>query len=180
VSLVRTPSQTVGPFLSIAMAWEDGPFVVPPETSGARWIRGRVLDGVGEAISDAVVETWQARPDGSFVTDADPIGFRGYGRSATDAGGGWAILTLKPGAVPAPDGTPQAPHVLAAVFARGLLKPVFTRIYFGDEEAANAADPVLVGIAPERRHTLVAVSDGDGYRFDIRLQGTDETVFFDV
>jgi protocatechuate 3,4-dioxygenase alpha subunit len=108
-------------------------------------------------------------------------GFRGFGRCPTDAAGGWAILTRKPGPVPGPDGTTQAPHVDLSVFARGLLNRVVTRLYFPDEAEANAADPVLAGIAdPDDRATLLAEATGDGYRFDVRLQGDRETVFFAV
>jgi protocatechuate 3,4-dioxygenase alpha subunit len=180
LSLPRTPSQTVGPYLAIAMRWTDGPFVVPEGTSGAVRIAGRVLDGAGAPIDDAEVETWQADADGSFPAEADAAPFRGFGRSVTDAEGRWGILTIKPGRVPAADGTLQAPHVAVAIFARGLLKPVWSRIYFGDEDEANAADPVLAGVAPSRRGTLVAQPAADGYHLDFRLQGEDETVFFDA
>ena len=180
MTLPRTPSQTVGPFLSIAMRWTDGPFVVPQGSPGAFWIRGRVLDGAGEPISDAVVETWQAGPDGTFAAGLGADGFRGYGRSATDADGRWGILTVKPGRVPGADGRAHAPHVDAAIFARGLLKPAFTRIYFDDDAAANEVDAVLAGIEPERRGTLIARGSDGGYQLDIRLQGAGETVFFDV
>jgi protocatechuate 3,4-dioxygenase alpha subunit len=180
LSLQRTPSQTVGPYLAIAMRWADGPFVVPEGTEGAFWIRGSVIDGAGAPIDDAVVETWQADPSGRFATGPDPDGFRGYGRSTTDRQGRWEIHTVKPGRVAGGDGAAQAPHVDVAIFARGLLKPVWTRIYFGDEPDANAADGVLARIDPDRRGTLVADAEGDGYRHDFRLQGERETVFFDV
>jgi protocatechuate 3,4-dioxygenase, alpha subunit len=180
VNLPRTPSQTVGPYLAIAMRWADGPLVVAEGTLGAVWIRGRVLDGDGAPVDDAVVETWQADADGRFATSPDPRGFRGFGRSTTDGEGRWEILTVKPGRVPGEGGALQAPHVDVAVFARGLLKPVWTRIYFADEPAANAEDPVLDSLTADRRDTLVARQDADGYTFDVRLQGTAETVFFDV
>lgn len=187
MKLPVTPSQTVGPYFRIGMTWADGAFVVPEGTPGAVWIRGRVIDGTGEPIADAVVETWQADPNGSFdhaVGAGHPeaaAAFRGYGRSATDEQGHYGVLTLKPGAVPAPDGVRQAPHVDVSVFARGLLKRVVTRIYFPDEAAANAEDPVLGGIADlAARDTLVARETSDGYSFDIRLQGDGETVFFDL
>lgn len=178
--LQRTPSQTVGPYLSIAMHWADGPLVVPEGTPGAFWMRGRVLDGAGEPISDAVVETWQADPDGAFVAGTDAKGFRGFGRSLTVDEGNWAIHTLKPGRIPGVDGRPQAPHIDVAVFARGLLKQTFTRIYFSDEPVANASDGVLESVDPDRRTTLVAAETDGEYRLDIRLQGPHETVFFDV
>ena len=166
-----TPSQTVGPFFSIGLPWPDGPDVVPEGAAGAVWIRGRVLDGEREPIPDALVETWQADPEGSY----ESRGFRGFGRCPTEADGAWAIRTVKPGASGG-----QAPHIAVAVFARGLLHRVVTRIYFPDEEAANAADPVLSGLDEPGRATLVAAREGDGYRFDVRLQGPDETVFFSL
>lgn len=180
MSLPRTPSQTVGPYHALAMRWADGPYVVPEGTPGAIWIRGRLLDGAGEPIDDGVIETWQPGPDGRFPTEPDAAPFRGFGRSATDASGEWAICTLKPGRIPSADGSLAAPYLSVAVFTRGLLKPAWTRIYFGDETAANASDAVLGMVASDRRHTLVAPPDRDGYRLDIRLQGRDETVFFDV
>jgi protocatechuate 3,4-dioxygenase alpha subunit len=185
VSRPITPSQTIGPFFAHALPWADGPYVVPEGTQGAIWLRGTVTDGAGQPVPDALVETWQADPDGRFDHPDDPrgavAGFRGFGRCPTDAAGGWAILTRKPGPVPGPDGTTQAPHVDLSVFARGLLNRVVTRLYFPDEAEANAADPVLAGIAdPDDRATLVAEATGDGYRFDVRLQGDRETVFFAI
>jgi protocatechuate 3,4-dioxygenase, alpha subunit len=173
-----TPSQTVGPFFAIELPYSDGPYVVPDGSDGAIWLRGRVLDGAGDPVPDALVESWQADPDGSFDSE-----FRGFGRSGTDVHGGWAILTLKPGAIPtrSPDGTRQAPHVDLSVFARGLLHRVVTRLYFEDEEPANRVDPVLAGLPDDAaRATLIAVREDDGYHLDIHLQGPDETVFFAV
>jgi protocatechuate 3,4-dioxygenase alpha subunit len=180
-----TPSQTVGPFFAIGLPWPDGPFVVPEGTPGAVWLRGRVLDGAGDPVPDAIVETWQADPSGRFDHPDDPRGrapgFRGFGRSPTDEDGHWGVLTLKPGSVPGPGETTQAPHVDVSVFARGLLNRVVTRIYFEDEPDANAADPVLAEIEDRTaRETLIAARAGDGYRFDIHLQGERETVFFGV
>ncbi|HEY2960061.1 MAG TPA: protocatechuate 3,4-dioxygenase subunit alpha [Actinomycetota bacterium] len=185
MSLPTTPSQTVGPFFSVALPWPDGPYVVARGTPGAVWLRGTVLDGNGEPVPDALVESWQADPDGSFDHPDDPrgavAGLRGFGRCPTDDAGRWSILTVKPGPVPGPAGTTQAPHVDLSVFARGLLDRVVTRVYFPDEERANAADPVLAGIAdPAARATLLATATDDGYRFDVRLQGDRETVFFAV
>jgi protocatechuate 3,4-dioxygenase alpha subunit len=174
MSEVETPSQTVGPFLSIVLPWADGPDVVAADAPGAFWIRGAVHDGAGVPVPDALVETWQADPDGQFGGT-----FRGFGRCPTDDDGRYAIRTRKPGIVPSPDGGPQAPHLDVSVFARGLLNRVVTRIYFADEPA-NDADPVLRSVPGERRDTLLATPDGDGYRFDIHLQGLDETVFFDI
>jgi protocatechuate 3,4-dioxygenase, alpha subunit len=169
----RTPAQTVGPFFGFALPWTAGPQVVPAGTVGAIQIHGQLLDGGGEPVSEGLIETWQAGPGG----------IRGFGRCATDADGRYAIVTLKPPALPGPDNTLHAPYLAVSVFARGLLKRVVTRIYFADEPA-NTHDPVLKAIAePEARATLVAHRDGAGYRFDIHLQAhgdMPETVFFDV
>jgi protocatechuate 3,4-dioxygenase, alpha subunit len=185
--LPLTPSQTVGPFLHIGLAWDDGGDVVPAGTPRAVWVRGRVYDGAGTPVPDGMVETWQADVDGRFDHPDDPrgavagpVGFRGFGRSETGAGGEWAIRTVKPGVVPGTDGQPQAPHLDVSFFARGLLDRVVTRIYFADEADANETDPVLCTVAEHRRGTLVAQGTDDGYHFDIRLQGDGETVFFDV
>lgn len=183
-----TPSQTAGPFLHIALPWDDGPFVVPEGTAGAVWLTGVVTDGEGSPVPDAVVETWQADPDGRFDHPDDPRGaaapavpgFRGFGRSDTDAEGRYRILTVKPGPLPAADGRTEAPHIDVSVLARGLLDRVVTRIYFPDEADANDADDVLAAAPHERHATLVAQRAGDGLRFDIRLQGEAETVFFEV
>ena len=171
-----TPSQTVGPFFAIELPYAEGPYVVPDGTDGAIWLRGRVFDGAGDPIPDALIETWQPGPDGSFDGE-----FRGFGRSGTDEEGAWAILTLKPGVVPAPDVGTQAPYVALTIFARGLLQHVFTRLYFDDEADANAADPVLASLPDEAaRATLIAAREDGGYRLDIHLQGPDETVFFAI
>jgi protocatechuate 3,4-dioxygenase alpha subunit len=130
-------------------------------------VGGRVLDGGGEPVPDALVETWQV--DGHFA------------RCPTDADGRWTIRTVKPPAVATRDGTPQSPHLVVSVFARGLLDRVVTRLYFGDEDAANATDPTLAAVAPARRRLLIGEGDEhQGYRLDIRLQGDDESVFFAV
>jgi protocatechuate 3,4-dioxygenase, alpha subunit len=163
---MTTPSQTVGPFFSICLPWPDGPAVVEPGTAGAITISGYVLDGEGAPVPDAVVETWQAGPGGTFAPD-----FRGFGRAPTDDDGRWEITTLKPGRVDAH----QAPHIDVTVLARGLLNRVVTRIYFADEADANAADPVLSGLSDAQRATLIA---GPDHRFDIHLQGANETAFF--
>lgn len=180
MSLPRTPSQTVGPYLALAMRWPDGPHVARQDAPGAIWIRGRVLDGAAQPIDDAVVETWQAAADGTFPAGPEPGGFRGFGRCTTDGDGRWAIRTVKPGAVRGTDGVLHAPHIAAAVFARGLLKPVWTRIYFEDEAERNAADPVLAALEEERRGSMLARRAPDGYTTEIHLQGAHETVFFDV
>jgi protocatechuate 3,4-dioxygenase alpha subunit len=185
MSLQLTPSQTVGPYFAIGLTWDDGPYVVEEGTEGAIWIRGQVTDGEGEPVPDAVIETWQADPDGRFAHPDDPRGpsggdFRGFGRAGTDAEGRYGILTLKPGPVPGPGGTTQAPHIAVSVFARGLLNRVVTRIYFADEADANASDPVLASVPEAKRGTLIAERSDDGYRFDVRLQGEGETAFFDI
>jgi protocatechuate 3,4-dioxygenase alpha subunit len=182
----ETPSQTVGPFFAIALPWAGGAEVVPPGTAGAVSIRGRVLDGAGEPVADALVESWQADPAGGFDHPDDPRGraahaFGGFGQCATGADGGFRILTVKPGPLPAPGGGVEAPHLDVSVFARGLLSRLVTRIYFPDEAEANAADPMLRSIAdPAARATLIAVAEEGGLLFDIRLQGDDETVFFEL
>ena len=176
--MATTPSQTVGPFFAIELPFGDGPYVVREGTDAAIWLRGRVLDGADDPVPDALVESWQADPAGEFGGD-----FRGFGRSGTDDEGRWAILTLKPGPVPGAPGhdeTPQAPHVDLAVFARGLLHQVVTRLYFPDEGQANAADPVLAGLDEQARATLVAQPADGGYELDIHLQGPHETTFFAV
>jgi protocatechuate 3,4-dioxygenase, alpha subunit len=183
-----TPSQTVGPFLAIALAWRDGPDVVPADAPGVIRISGRLYDGKGDPVDDGLIETWQADAAGRFAHPDDPrgaaigspTGFRGFGRCATDGEGGWHVVTVKPGALPTADGQMQAPHIDVSVFARGLLDRVVTRIYFPDEHAANAADPVLSTVNEVRRRTLLATGDGTELRFDIHLQGPDETVFFDL
>jgi protocatechuate 3,4-dioxygenase, alpha subunit len=179
---MRTPSQTIGPFFAVAVPRPEERLVVPPGTAGAFWIRGRVTDGAGDPATDALIETWQADAEGGFARprEGDP-GFRGLGRSATDAQGEYEIHTVKPGRVAGPRGEPQAPHIDVSIFARGLLTRLVTRIYFQDEAEANAIDSALAAISDaEARATLIASSTADGYRFDIRLQGDGETCFFDV
>ncbi len=155
----ETPSQTVGPFLSIGLTWPDGHLAVPLGTPGALWVSGIVRDGAGEPVTDGLIETWQVHPEA-------------FGRAATDAAGRYAVHTVKPSAV---DG--QAPHIDVSVFARGLLDRVVTRIYLPDETAANATDPLLAALAPDRAATLLARPDGVDLVFDIHLQGPHETVF---
>jgi protocatechuate 3,4-dioxygenase alpha subunit len=196
LSFKQTPSQTVGPFFAYGLsAPQYGyPFtglcsgdladdVVPGERIR---IVGRVLDGADEPISDAMIEIWQADSEGRYAHPADPRGsnqrFRGFGRfgTGTDPESRFIFSTIKPGSV---DGA-QAPHVNLIVFMRGLLSHAYTRLYFSDELEANARDPVLLGVPKERRETLIARRDDSKatpvYRFDIRMQGEDETVFFDV
>ncbi|SNS19319.1 protocatechuate 3,4-dioxygenase alpha subunit [Geodermatophilus pulveris] len=182
-----TPSATVGPYLAIGLTWPDGAWAAAEGTPGGIWVRGRVVDGAGDLVADAMVETWQADPDGRFPSPEDPRGpsstpgFRGYARVQTvSPPGEFAVHTLKPGRVPDGEGGLQAPHLDVSVFARGLLDRVVTRIYFADEADANAEDAVLRGLTADQRRTLLAEPTGDGYRFDVHLQGDRETVFFAV
>jgi protocatechuate 3,4-dioxygenase, alpha subunit len=192
-----TPSQTVGPFFAYGLtsngkyAWNDAfsSNLVTSDTSGERIrVEGRVFDGDGNQVPDCMLEIWQADAQGRFSDPQDKralpnSSFRGFGRCATDSNGGYAFETIRPGMVPDPDGKPQAPHLLLAIFARGMLLHNYTRIYFGDE-GSNAADPVLALVPADRRATLIATrKSGDGgtvYCLDIHLQGDNETVFFDV
>jgi protocatechuate 3,4-dioxygenase alpha subunit len=177
MSLPRTPSQTIGPFFAVGLLSADGPYAVAEGTPDAFWLRGRILDGAGAPVPDALIETWQADPQGRF----DRPEFRGFARCPTDQEGRYAIWTLKPGALPTPAGDTEAPHIDVSLFARGLLNHVVTRIYFDDERSGNDADPLLSSIAePASRATLIAERREDGYRFDIRLQGERETVFFTI
>jgi len=186
--LVLTPSQTAGPFLTIGLI--DGPItnrLVDESDPRAIRITGVLLDGAGDPVTDGMVEIWQANATGRYAHPADdredvPLedGFWGFGRSSTADGGRFDFVTLKPGRVPWVDGRLQAPHLLVGVFARGLLKRVATRMYFPDEEAANAEDPVLLALEPAERTTLVARAEDDALRFDIVLQGTGQTTFFAV
>jgi protocatechuate 3,4-dioxygenase, alpha subunit len=172
VTLPRTPSQTVGPFFEFALVTR--PLLVPEDAPGAIRIEGLVLDGAGEPVPDGLIEIWHADAGGQYAGSA------GWGRCQTEADGGYVFTTLKPGAVRDPDGSVLAPHVSVLCFARGLLKPVLTRLYFPEEAEANAADPVLNALASEaERASLVATAAGHrSYRFDIRLQGDGQTTFF--
>jgi len=189
-----TPSQTVGPFFKYGLTpggqydWNDAftSNLITADVSGERIrIEGRVFDGDGVAVPDCMLEVWQADSQGRFADPQDKRAlpnakFRGFGRCGTDNNGAYSFDTIKPGSVPDPDGKAQAPHILLAVFGRGMLRHLYTRIYFADE-AANAADPVLALVPADRRATLIAGRKGDGvYTLDIRLQGDGETVFFDV
>jgi protocatechuate 3,4-dioxygenase alpha subunit len=182
-----TPAQTVGPFFAIGLPWDGGPLVVPEATPGAIRIRGTVYDGNGDRVPDSLIETWQADAQGRFADlhafgeRSTLPGFRGFGRcGAEDGDGSFELLTVKPGRLPWPGGGGQAPHIDVSVFARGMLHRCVTRIYFADEPEANASDPVLRTVPPARRDTLLAQPSEGGYLFDIRLQGSNETVFFAV
>jgi protocatechuate 3,4-dioxygenase, alpha subunit len=187
MSDLLTPSQTVGPFLSLGLTWPKGHLVVPEGSPGAIRISGVLYDGAGAPVPDGLIETWQADADGRFDHPDDPrgpvemspagSGFEGFGRCSTDDSGRYQIVTIKPGAI----GDGQAPHIDVTALARGMLDRVVTRIYFPDEAEANAADPLLSSLPPERVGTLVAQPVGPGeLRFDIRLQGEGETVFLEV
>lgn len=173
-----TPSQTIGPFFHVALLADDLTHLVNEDHPRAFRLRGTVYDGEGQPVPDAMVEIWQADPEGCYAHHDDPE-FTGFGRSGTKDG--FEFVTVKPGVL---ESSEQAPHVLVSIFARGLLKRVVTRIYFPDEEQANATDPVLSAVEEGLRPTLVAEPEEDGLRFDVRLQegpnGEPETVFFDV
>jgi protocatechuate 3,4-dioxygenase alpha subunit len=183
-----TPSQTIGPFLHIEVPFEGEDQLVAPNHPGAVRLIGALTDGQGDAVEDALIEIWQANQAGRYAHPEDtrediPLedGFTGFGRCATDQEGRFEFLTVKPGAVPGPDGAMQAPHIDVSVFARGLLNRLVTRVYFPDEAEANAADPILSLIEDEsERRTLIAEQDDGSMRFDIRLQGEGETTFFVV
>jgi protocatechuate 3,4-dioxygenase alpha subunit len=178
VSPVPTPGQTVGPFFHPALSYDGGGELVPPGRPDAVRLHGRVLDGAGEPVPDALVEIRQPDPRGHVPTAAgslhrDGWTFTGWGRAATDPTGRYSFTTLEPGA-PEPG---AVPFFAVCVFARGLLDRLFTRAYLPGDEAALRADTLLSGLTPERRATLVAGRDETGFVFDIRLQGKGETVF---
>jgi protocatechuate 3,4-dioxygenase, alpha subunit len=189
-----TPSQTVGPFFAYCLTPKAYGYaevvtndLVTEDAAGERIrIEGRVFDGDGQPISDAMIEIWQADGEGRYASPADTRAhpntrFKGFGRSDCDGEGRYRFTTVKPGPVPGPGGMDQAPHVNVGIFARGLLKRLFTRIYFADE-AANASDPILALVPEDARATLIArrTSAEPTYTFDIHLQGENETVFFDA
>ena len=200
-----TPSQTVGPFFAYGLTpkgrckwdpngqygWKEtiGDILITPDASGERIrIEGRVLDGDGAPINDAMIEIWQADAQGRYAHPRDNrslpnAAFKGFGRSATDQNGEYGFDTIKPGAVPGPNAKAQAPHIVVCIFSRGMLRQIYTRLYFAGEPA-NAADPILALVPADRRNTLIAGKEMRGgrtvYRFDIRVQGKDETVFFDI
>jgi protocatechuate 3,4-dioxygenase alpha subunit len=190
--LIPTPSQTVGPFFHLALdrpQWND---LTRDGPTGERIVvTGQVRDGDGMPVADACLELWQANAAGRYAHPDDtrqdkPLdpNFRGFGRVSTDAEGGFRFATIRPGAVPGRGNAVQAPHIAVAVFARGLLRQLVTRSYFGDEPA-NESDPILSSIPdPAARSTLIAhriaAAGPPTYRFDIVLQGEGETAFFEV
>ena len=189
-SVLPTPSHTVGPFYGYALPFPGGGDIAPVGHPDTITVQGHVYDGEGNPLPDAFVELWGPDPEGNVSTTdgsirRDPasggylgrngVEFTGWGRIQTDANGHWYARTLRPGARGR-----SAPYLSACVFARGLLVHLFTRIYLPGDEAALAADPLLSGLDPARRDTLIAQDDGKGtYRFDIRLQGEGETVFLE-
>ena len=189
MDLVPTPSQTVGPFFKIELTTDEHcvECVAGPQAKGERvWITFRVLDGDGVPVDDAMLEIWQADSNGKYnhPDDLQPKavdpGWFGFGRIATDDNGVCMLETIKPGRVG--HNTLQAPHLLIAVYARGMLKQLYTRVYFAGD-AALESDPILALVPPERRDTLLAQSDSDRpghWHFELQLQGDHETVFFDV
>jgi len=188
MSLLSTPSQTVGPFLSIGFSALAVDALAAEKPGGERVrIHGRLLDGDGKGASDGVIEVWQANVHGRYASPEDPQNkpidrvFRGFGRILTNADGEFRFSTVKPGRVPGPGGAAQAPHIVVTVFMRGLLKHLITRVYFPDE-AANAEDPMLKLVPADRRATLIArrsLGDKAALEWNVILQGQDETVFFD-
>lgn len=199
--LKETPSQTAGPYVHIGLApgaagfdiynHELGGDIAGPSAAGKRIrVEGLVRDGTGNPIKDVLLEVWQANASGHYANDektqAVEPGFRGWGRVITDfTTGEWTFDTIKPGTVKGRQGSTMAPHINLWIVARGINVGLNTRMYFADEAQANASDPVINLIEWEtRRQTLLAIpSERDGkpvYRFDIQLQGENETVFFDV
>jgi protocatechuate 3,4-dioxygenase, alpha subunit len=179
--------QTLGPYFELLLRSRTEMEMVSADTRGERvTIEGILYDGAGSPIPDGFVEIWQADAEGRYAHPDDPrresadSSFCGYGWRHTSADGGFRFDTIKPGAVPGPDGRAQAPHIMVSVMARGILTRFITRLYF-EGDPANAQDPILRFVPDARRQTLMARPAGGGhYRFDIRLQGQDETVFFDA
>lgn len=177
---IRTPSQTIGPFFHVGLKWEGGEKVAF-ETQGERIVlTGRVQDGAGNAVADALIETWQAGPDGNAPAPGSAASVTGYSRAATDADGRYSIETLMPGACIGADGDKFPPQIHVTIFARGLLKALRTRVFLA-EPAAVKDDP-LARAAGSRAGTLIAVRDSKEpgtWRWDVRFQGKDETVFIE-
>jgi protocatechuate 3,4-dioxygenase alpha subunit len=191
VIFATTPSQTVGPYFAIGLPWPEGPHAVAEGTPDTITIAGSVYDGTGVPVPDFLLETWQADPEGRFNDlhghggPSETPGFRGFARYGVETGdGSFEILTVKPGRLKGPRDALMAPHLAVTIMARGMLNRCVTRIYFGDEPEANAEDPILALVPAQRRETLIAAVGGSEsaavYRFDIRLQGDGETVFFDI
>ena len=178
MTLAPTPGQTVGPFYGFALPYPGDAELVPPGHRDAVRLHGTVLDGDGVGVPDALVEIWQAGPDGTVPRvegslRRDGWTFTGFGRCSVDPNGSYSFTTLLPAATE----TGVAPFFAVTVFARGLLNRLFTRAYLPHDVDALASDAFLASVPEDRRRTLVAASDEHGLRFDIRLQGNDETVF---
>lgn len=174
---VETPGQTVGPFFAFGLEYDGDSALVPPGRSDAIRLHGQVLDGAGHAVPDALVELWQPDASGQVVQAAgslhrDGFTFTGWGRAATDRAGLWSFSTVVPGAT----SPGRAPYFALTVFARGVMHRLFTRAYLPGAGGLDA-EPLLAGLDSERRATLVAEADDQGFVFDIRLQGEGETVF---
>jgi protocatechuate 3,4-dioxygenase alpha subunit len=184
--LITTPSQTVGPFFSIGLDQQAGNLASPGISGERVTIAGRVLDGDGNPVPDALLEIWQANAHGKYAHHEDlqnkPLenDFAGYARVPTNDAGEFRLATVKPGTVPGPEGKMQAPHLVVSIFMRGLLNRLVTRIYFPDE-AANAEDFVLGLVEPARRSTLICrrTAGQNELQWNVILQGPDETVFLD-
>jgi len=199
----QTPWQTVGPFFHYGLPWKGAADLISASELGARpelfapehdllrvtpprgpvdglaiEIFGRVLDGDGNPVPDALVEIWQADARGQYQMSGSGRNFIGFGRAATMNDGGYRFRTILPGRVPGPGNSLQAPHIAVGVLARGLLRRLVTRLYFPDSEGLDG-DPILELVPQARRDTLMARKEAGGYRFDIVLQGAGETVFFD-
>ena len=187
MKLIPTASQTVGPFFHLGLTDRRNlGKIAADDTPGQHiWLHCRVLDGDGQPVPDAMIELWQADSEGHYSHPENPAAngaFRGFGRLPTDEEGTCVFETIRPGRVPASDGRFQAPHINVSVFARGLLKRLATRIYFA-QEPSNEADPILSLVPTDRRSTLMArpdPHDSATWRFQVRLRGERETVFFDV
>jgi protocatechuate 3,4-dioxygenase, alpha subunit len=187
MDLTPTPSQTVGPYLHLGLTDPRSiSCVAGDEARGERvWITFRVLDGGAIPVPDAMIELWQADSEGNYVPEnggADGSAFRGFGRLATTEDGSCTFETIRPGCVPGPGETVQAPHINVSILGRGILNRLSTRLYFGGEQA-NAADPVLALVPENRRATLLAQPDPahtGNWIFEVHLRGEGETVFFDV
>jgi protocatechuate 3,4-dioxygenase alpha subunit len=183
--MYTTSSQTIGPYLHIGMTWLADGNLAPEGVAGDRvTVEGRVVDGDGAPVGDAMLEIWQADPAGRYAHPDDPRAlpkaeFAGWGRVFTDPEGRFRFTTVKPGQVPAPDGGKQAPHLAVTIFMRGLLKHLVTRVYF-DGDPANADDPLLRRVPAARRGTLLARRKADVLEWNVVLQGEGETVFLEL
>ena len=185
-----TPSQTVGPYVHIGLfpTWENSGDAVPEDAPGRIDVSFNVIDGAGQPIGDAMIETWQADAAGRFnsptdprgAAEATPAGFRSLARVFADESGTIVVHTVKPGALPAEDGAVEAPHINVGLFARGMLERLYTRLYFPEDTDAHASDPVLSAVPEADRPKLIAEKTDRGYHLTIHVQNTEgrETPFF--